>query len=337
MTVERRPSSAWLVLLVACTGAPDADSVATSVDSPTCAIRLVESMPADGATDVYFRGTVEFELAETDPLATIRVDGVEGEVSLGGSRDQVVVFTPSSPLAPLTSYTATLAWCGGEASIGFTTSEAGLPLEDEAALLGRVYAVPFRSGRIVEPAGAAGVLGQYLTQTDLLRIDAVGDGAITVTNGLAIDRSDPPVQDWCVPTETFPEASFAESPSFTLAADGIRMVVAGYVVDIHDLTVSGTFSPDGATIVGGQVRYAMDMRALAPIVDADDPGAICTAAEQFGEACEPCPGSGEPYCLRFHLDQLVGGLAEGLSMQDVGGVNCPDCATTPPGLEATCD
>jgi hypothetical protein len=327
---------AFVLVGVGCTG----DDSDTGVDepAPTCAVRLVETEPVEAAVDAYIRGTVEFELTDADPFATIVMDGVAGTVSTRGSRGQVVVFTPDAPLTPRTSYTATLSWCGGTESLSFTTSDAGLPLEeDTSALAGRVYSVPFRSGRIVEPDGAAGVLGQYLTQTDLLRVDSASGGTLQVTNALARNLSDPPEQDWCVPTEAFEPADFTGAPTFTLHAERVRMLLAGVVVELQGLEVSGTFLPDGRSMAGGEVRYIMDMRPLAPMVDPTDPGSVCAAAAQFDEVCEPCPDSGEPYCLRFHLDQLEGTLVEGLGLDPVPGVDCPACDTTPPAQDAECE
>ncbi|MFZ5480996.1 MAG: hypothetical protein ACOZNI_29815 [Myxococcota bacterium] len=324
-----------LVLLAACDGGGPGKADDTG-GAPGCGIRLEETFPEDGATDAYVRGPVEFKLTDPDLTASIEVPGVAGTTSVRGTAGQIVVFTPDAPLEPLTSHEATLTWCGGTSTIAFTTSEAGLPLADPAALEGVVFAIPFESGRVVEPDGAAGVLGQYLTQTDLLRVDAVGD-TLSVTNALAIEGASPPAQDWCVPTTRFAEADFGDAPFFSLAADAVTVVLAGYVVELLEVEVTGAFSPDGGGIAGGALAYVMDTRPLAPLVDADDPGSVCKAAVEFAEECEPCPDTGEPWCLRFRLDQLEGAAIEGLALADVPGVDCAGCETAPPPDDAVCE
>jgi hypothetical protein len=319
-----------LLLLLACHGG---DGAKPDDTAGLCAIRAGDPFPADGAVDAYVRGTVEFDLTEHDPFATIEVEGVPGLVSFRGVGDRTVVFTPEAELAPLTGYTATLTWCGGSQTVSFTTSAAGLPLEDPAGLVGRVFAVPFSSGRIVEPAGAAGVLGTYLTQTDLLRVDAV-DGTLVATNALAEDGTT--AQDWCVPTTTLGPESFADAPHFRLGGDGVRMVLAGYVVTLHDLVVTGTFLADGRSVAGGVVTYTVDTRELAPLVDPTDPNSFCLAAAQFGESCGPCPDSDETTCMTFQLDALEGAVVDGLAIDEVAGVDCEGCEDGPPSDDAPC-
>jgi hypothetical protein len=299
-----------------------------------CDVRVGATFPEDGATDAYTGGTVEFALTGPDPFATVEVAGVAGAVSFRGAGDATVVFTPDAPLAPLTAYEASLAWCGGTQTLSFTTSAAGLPLEDPAALAGRVFAVPFASGRVVEPAGAAGILLPYLTQTDLLRVDEASDGTLTATNALAVDGTE--TQDWCVPTTTLGPASFAYAPRFALAGDGVRMVLAGYVVTLRDLAVTGTFTADGRAVAGGDVRYVLDTRELAPLVDPEDPESFCLAAAQFDEACAPCPDSDATTCMAFHLDALEGAVVDGLALDAVPGVDCEGCDERPPPIDAMC-
>jgi len=342
-TMARLPAlsaSLLLLALVGCSGKAGVDTGPGADTAPPvapCDVRLVETEPADGIADAYYRQPIEFELTDPDPTATVSIDGVPGTVTRRGTRDQIVVFTPDAPLAPASSYTATLGWCGGTSTLGFGTSDAGLPIDDTAALAGRVFSVPFQSGRIVEPDGVAGLVRQYLAQTDLLRIDAAAGGTLAATNALAVTGADPVVQDWCVPTVSFDESDFSDAPAFALSADSARLVLAGVVVELRNLQVSGAFLPDGRTIAGGEVRYVLDMRALAALVDASDPGSVCAAAEGFSEPCQPCPGSGEPFCLTFHLDKLEGTWVEGLGLDPVPGADCPDCATSPPAEEATCD
>jgi hypothetical protein len=321
-----------LLLLLACTGGAKNDDSAAAA----CDVRVEGTVPAADAADAYFRGAVEFKLTDPDPFATVAVEGVPGVTSTRGTRGQVVVFTPDAPLAPLTTYTATLSFCGGEETLSFTTSAAGLPLEEGVTLDGSVFAIPFPSGRIVEPDGAAGVLGEYVTQVDLLQIEAVEGDVLRVTNGLAVEGVDPPAQDWCVPTRGF-EGDFAATPTFSFAGDGVELWLAGYLVELRELTVSGTFLPDGRSIAGGEIAYVMDTRPLVALFDSTDPNAVCDAAAQVNETCEPCPDSGEPTCLRFHLDQLEGTVADGLALDYVLSSNCPGCADAPPPEDAVCE
>jgi hypothetical protein len=124
------------------------------------------------------------------------------------------------------------------------------------------------------------------------------------------------------------------------AAEAARVkwwALAGLLVTLQQLEVTGTFLPDGRSLVGGDVRYVMDMRALAPMVDATDPNSVCAAAAQFDTTCSACPDSGEPYCLAFHLDHLEGTLVEDLVLDPVSGVNCEACEAAAPPADAVCE
>jgi hypothetical protein len=325
----RTPLVATL-LAIGCVG----DDDGKGDDSGACAVTLDESNPADGATGVYGRSRVEFELSDEDPFAEVTIDGVTGATSRDGDH---VYFTPDAPLDPNTTYTATITWCGGSESVTFSTSDLGTPLADPTSIAGRVFAIPFGEGRIVEPSSLASQLYPYVTQIDLLAIDAVLADTILITNGLANEVEAPPyTQDWCMATVDFGAAAFSEAPYFEVQTDELPMTFASVDVVLRGVTFRGTFAADGLSVGGGEVTYHMDTRALDIFVDPDVEGSLCDTAERLGAECYACPETGEPYCLDFWLDGLSGEVID-LQLDPVPCPDLPDCATQAPPADATCE
>lgn len=122
-----------LLVLSGCT-----DPILPRDVEPTCETTIPSTWPDNGATGVYHRGAVEFTLSEPDPTAVVVADfdGVQSTRDGG----LVVVYTPTEPLEPLTTYEVSLDYCRGTPSISFTTSALGSALMDDVDLVGRVYA-----------------------------------------------------------------------------------------------------------------------------------------------------------------------------------------------------
>lgn len=318
------------LVLMGCPGGDDKDTdTAGDLDSGStadCEIEVEETVPATGAVDAYYRGTIEFRLDDPDPTAEIETD-IPGVQSTNEAGD-VVYWTPSEPLAPNTAYTATLHYCGGDAEISFTTSALGSEISDPQSLVGKTYVLDLQGARIVQPDGIGSVLTSYLTQDILVGVDAVTDTKIQMIGAIGAEDASPPRQDFCDPTIPFPEADFDESPFFVIGPEDTTLSVAGYAITIGQLEISGTFAADGSYFGGGTLSGTIDTRPLDGLVsDTGEPGAVCALATNFGAECEPCPADGEAYCLNLVADQIVAEEVSATTLQVVAGNDCTGCET----------
>ena len=310
------------------------DSGVGDTDISGCDITAAAEYPIDGQADAYYRANVEFELSDPDDTASITVTDATGAEVAGAvtleDDGELVVFTPSAPFASATTYTATLSWCGGDASIGFTTSELGGDLT--ADLTGKTYNIDITSGRFVEPAGVGDLLGGLLEQTILFGVTEVTDSTISFRGAISLEGSTE--QDTCTPSlDDFPAADL-EGPYFNLAADELALSVAGFEINIDSIAISGTFAPDGSYFGGGELEGELDARDIGPLlkgqIDDTSPDAVCELLIGFGVACQPCSSDGESYCATILVDQLIGAEQSG----EVAQILESDCAE---GCADSCD
>lgn len=325
----RIPLYALLALpLFACSGKDSGDDTGGDTDTDTntdgCDTTIESTIPTAGAADAYYRANIEFELSEPDATAqiTTSIPGTQ-TVSADGLR---VIWTLSEPLAPSTAYSATLDYCGGSATIDFTTSSLGTPVSDPAGLVGAPYEVALNEARIVEPPGLGSVLSSYLTEVILIGVTNVSSDSINMIGAIAGDDGN---QDYCDPTIPFPTADFIGSSYFSVGPQDTTFSVAGYDIDIEDLVLNGTFAADGSYFDGGVLSGTIDTRPLAPLLGEDE-GAICELAVNFGAACEPCPSDGQEFCLTLVADQIYAERSSAAQLVEVLGEGCPGCESGPP-------
>lgn len=297
---------------------------------PACGVEIRETFPASGSTAAYYRGEIEFVLSAPDDSAVLTVDGVTG-TSAVNEDGLAVVFTPDAPLAAGTSYTATLNYCSGEASVDFTTSGLGTPLSDPSVLEGSVYSLNLQDGRIVIPAGVGSVLEQYLEVTLFIKVDSASGGTLNMYGALADDAGTG--QDYCSETLDFPEADFSNAPFFAIGPQDTTISVAGYTVTIDDLFISGDFAADGSYWGGGVLEGKVDTRPLVDLIEeGGEEDAVCAIVAGFGVSCEPCPADGQPFCLSIKAVDLggeqVSAPVEPIDMSDCHE-SCPDSADNP--------
>ena len=288
---------------------------------------------ADGATDFYYRGSVEFEFVKnTDDDATITLESSAGEAIAGslGWVGDVLSFTPDTALANSTNYKATLTHCAGAVDIGFTTSSLGGALEDgSSSLIGNTYAVALGEARFVKPEGVGGLLGGLLTQDILIGVVDANDTELNLVGALSEEGS--PNQDMCEPSIDFPVAAdFTSAPYFSINADALALSASGYEIKINDFTLAGDFSADGSYIGGAVLAGLIDARDLTGaligggLIEEDDPQAVCDLIGAFGVVCEAC-SDGKNYCLTIHVDQIDAALTgDTLVAQDT--CNPDECA-----------
>ncbi|NOY27866.1 MAG: hypothetical protein GXP62_18535 [Oligoflexia bacterium] len=303
-----------LTTVVACNGNKPDDTGAGLTDNTgntgTCSVEVNNTTPADGDASAYYRSTIEFELSEPDPNGTPTItvaDGagtaVAGSSTLNDDAD-VVIFTPDVPLDAATSYTATLDYCAGSPSITFTTSSLGGSLD--ADVIGNAYVIDLDGADFVEPAGIADLLLGQLNNSILLGVTATSPD-LEMIGAISVEGSTD--QDLCNESIPFPAADFSNSPYFEMGPADTTISMAGFDVEILQLSITGTFASDGSYIGGATLGGELDARLLAPLVGdllgTKDPDVLCQTVAGFGVSCQTCSSDGEPYCLAIYVRDIT--------------------------------
>lgn len=295
--------SAVILSALALSACTDDTGTVDSAEPTGCEIDIRETFPAADSVNAYYLNPIEFHLSKPhDEDATLSVDGVNGTVEWNA--DRTTIYFHHDGLAPATSYSATLSYCRGDATVNFTTSELGSALDTD--ILGRTYSIDLSSGRIVTPEGVGAALAPYLDFEILAGVKEI-DGDSLVIAGAIGNEDVPGTQDYCAPTIDFPPADFSGSPYFQLGPQTTTIAVAGYSVDIDDLLISGTFAPDGSYFGGGILSGLIDTRPLVSLVfdDEDDENAICDFILGFGVSCVTCPNGEGDFCLELKAVDLL--------------------------------
>lgn len=300
---------ASLLGLAAC-GDDTSDTEDTDV---VCGNSVKATFPADGASGVYYRTTIEAELDDAEDDANLTVTGPDGDVAGSMSwNGDTMVFSPSVPLAPNAAYTVDIDFSCGNPSVTFNTGEVGGDV-DEASLIGSTYELDLTSGRFIQPEGVGSILQQYIGDTVIfLGVTAADTSEIQMLGAIGVPGTTE--QDLCSPTIPFPTADFTATPFFEVGPDATTIAVEGYEITIDDLYISGAFAPDGSYISGARLAGSIDTRPLVPLVDPEgEDGAICDLAGSLGITCEAC-GDGEPYCLSLEVDSIAAAEVAGLTL-----------------------
>jgi hypothetical protein len=319
-----------LFLLIGCAasgsdGCRESDDPTPIPETEPCGLGI-EPWPANGATDAYYRADIEFELDDPDPEMTPVVTLADDLGDVPGdtwfSEDmETVYFTPAVPLEPQTTYAATITTCNGPATVAFTTSELGLPLEVD--IVGQTWAVDLTQGRVLRPEGVGDIIFELGVPLVLVEVQEV-DGSLELMGALALDDG---TQDPCTPTIPFPSADFGDSPFFEVPASLVTLEVAGMLLPVHEFVLEGTIAPDGSWIGGAVIGGELDARELADIIDeVDTPEDLCNLTASFGAPCEPCSTDGQEYCLGVLVDRLPGDGVDLDLVEIVDPSLDPDCA-----------
>lgn len=321
------------LFLAACSttdsGAKDSEDGTT----PACETTIKGTYPADGAMDAYYRTTIEFELSEADTTAVVTAPfaGTQSTSEDG----KTVIFTPTDALSASTSYDVTLDYCGGTATISFTTSALGGPVE-ASSLLGRTYLLDLSSATITEPPNVGDILKNYLTVGILTGVTEASQTSLTMLGALENGDTTGNDQDYCTPTIPFPAADFSGNPYFEIAGDSVVISVSDYDVELRNLKIGGTFAADGSYYGGATLEGTVDTRAFDSLAGGET-GAVCDLVSSFGVECEACAGDGEPYCLSIKARDIVANEVGGLEVVQIDGSDCAGCtAGVPADTSDTC-
>jgi hypothetical protein len=296
-----------------------------------CNVLVRDPFPSEGATDMCFRSEVEFIIDGGDENAVITLaDGSGADVpgtttsNAAGTR---VSFEPDAPLAPNTSYTATLTYCSGTETLSFTTDAYGEPLAGDAkALVGNIYSVDLKNdSRFHEPPGVASVLQPLLERIIWLEVLEASTTSITLRLAVAADESDT-VQDMCIPTVDF-ENGTVDGPTFEVGPNDIEIPIGDVLVELQGVIASGTFSADGATFGCGGFTGLLDTRPVVPLMNGDSEDYVCNLIGGYGAQCITCD-DGEQLCMQLVVDQAVAKPAKGIKIVPISDADVesnPDC------------
>lgn len=287
----------------------------------------VESVwPAEGATDAFYRTAIEIRFDDGAPAA-VTVQGPDGEVTGAATRDDDVTwFVPDAPLRPESAYQVYVSTECDRFSWEFTTSSAGLPV-DQAVLDGGTWAVDIGSGRVIEPAGVGGLIQPYMDDevTYLVGLTA-GEAAPALTGS---EGTPDGVQE-CTSPMDLPVGHWDDGWFTTLPTDAVQL---GTAFNLQGLTLSGAFTPDGARIEGVTLDGLWDTRLV--VLDGVEGEDLCDLLPSLGLECVPCAdGFRECVPLRvtdLHATRLDAGL---LSVDELCALDrCADAAMCTPEAE----
>jgi len=290
----------------------DADTDTADGDSgspePSCTAAMKDTEPEDGATAWYWKDTitVDFESApeEQDIITITDAAGTPVAASFDWE-DHGETVNITAELTGATEYVMTVN-CLEEETVGFTTSEYGVPLTispDE--LLNRTYELDLPGAYFKEPTGVGALLGTYLENPLLASPVAITDTEITmlVAQGLWDDEG-VASQDLGMDVFPFPPSDWVSAPYFSGDTEQIIVTYATSSsvteIVIHDVHLEGTFAADGSSLGGAWASGLADTRNLGPLLDlpgaSDSPSVVCDYLISFGLPCLDC-GDGEELCL----------------------------------------
>lgn len=192
--------------------------------------------------------------------------------------------------------------------------------------LDRTYHLSITSSDWSEPEGIGSIIGSYVPDFLLDVVDVTDTGLQLV--GAVTQSKGEPVQDLCRETIAFPTAPLEADGSFVAGPVAFPIEVSGYEVTIHDLTISGTFSPDATALLDASFEGVLDAREFEGFFGTDADG-VCNLVAGVGAACEACPGDGEPYCLTLRAGSLSAAEVSGLTVQELSAADIdPACDPT---------
>ncbi len=314
---------------------PDDDDLSPDDDDSTDVapdVIITEVIPEPYDEDVFADGLffVRFDRLPDSVEIELTQAGAPVELSVGWGSGPVAEWEAVSGLEADTAYELTVRWepnSAGDLEYDFRTSEAGLPLPNPDALIDRVFSTDLTSGNFVEPPGIGAIIQSMLADATLLcDIDAASNLSPFSQPGLhflsGLGTLDGPdiVPEPCSEISWMTAGSdqqlgtsddrpgIFDNPSFELGPTDMTMPMQGLSVTINDMVMTGVYSTDGQSIVGGTLQGRIDTRPLAPALDPEGgEDAICQLVEEtIGVSCSEC-GSPNPgaFCLGISVTELV--------------------------------
>jgi hypothetical protein len=292
-----------MLLFAALLGCPidtDTEAEDTSVD---CPITIDKTHPLDGASDAYYRGAIEFHLSEPDPTALVIAD-FDG-IQTARRNGSTILYTPTVPLDPDTTYTVGLEYCRGAPSIEFTTSSLGAALTDASALVGQTFTMDMLQARFVAGAEVSATAATLYDRNLLATVVGLDGDWLRLRIGKALE-DDPGSQDFCARTVDLPAADVTNLPWFHLVTDELQFGAYAVDMSLYQLQLSGTFASDGTAIGGLAMQTVVDSRDIAELISGQTADSLCEIMGNLYIPCEPCPTDGHSYCFNLSFEDLSG-------------------------------
>jgi hypothetical protein len=281
------------------------DTDDTAAPNEDCEAVISETRPSDGQSNWFYRDSVRLTFSEINPsVSAIGTDSSGNEVPLSfewnDSREMAYLLPESGFWMGNENYTLNIDYCGNTASMSFSTSSYGSPLEvNVSELVDKTYNIDLASATYSQPPGIDIILGNNIDQPLLFGVEAATETAIDFVAALGVVDNFGAIEQssglWF-----FPNADFTGSPYFDAFADYLAIDYNGIAIPIHNFRISGTFSPDGNMIGMAAFSGLGDTRELGPaFLPNGDEDTICGILEPLGSECEACPGddSGGSYCI----------------------------------------
>ena len=345
----------------------DDDSSSDDDDSVQPDVVVIDLSPEPDETGFYAGAPLWVRFSQQPTAVDFEVTGPDGSVPLSetkSSNGRVYTFVPVDGLEPDTGYEVTLGWAGADPVVySFSTSQAGLPLDDPSVLIDLAFMADLAGATFVEPPGVGPIFQSQLVDIALLGdMDASSDLSLASQPGVqfvvAVGTVTDPVSgtveveecattsgmtigaDGLVGTADDVPASFV-NPAFELGPTDLDWFFQGTSMSWTDLQMSGVYTPDGEQIQGGALSFLMDTRPMGPelIPDGGEDSVCVLFEETVGVECEPC-NDGEPFCLFMVITDIEAHAVPGLDLELITCVDIlqdPACADTWPDYDEDAD
>jgi len=290
------------ILLSACYGT---DSELPDSFYGDCDVQVVDTVPSNGAGNVYHRDAVTFTLTSPDPTAVVFAD-FPGTQSV--SDDGLTIsYVPDRPLEPDTAYKVGLDYCYAQPEIRFTTSELGEPLESDLELLGVSWIVNPVGGDYLEGSGFASIMASVFDRDLVVQVIDVDGADLTMRLGVADESGSE--QDECFRTIDVTTVDFSEEPYLQFFSDRMSVQSFNGSLTLHDVDLTGTISSDADTFGGVEFSMMVDVADLVSVMKLADVDSLCYIAENLGSECGACPEGDTDSCIPVVARGLVAPLA----------------------------
>lgn len=328
----RLPLLATVLTLASCVQTADQPDTGVGgggddAGASSCDSQVVETWPADGATDVWLQPRLEVLLDPPDPGADLRVIDPDGgrpaaapAVLDGGGFWRLDL---DQRLEPGTAYTFEVEHCNGTRIVRFTTVDSpGGPdsLDDP-----RAYSFQPLYGRLVTPDGLDRALAPLWPDHPwLLSLWQTKDGV-----GMRMGAGSGAVQNTCIPTQELPTAHLEDDLHLTLGPTSASLGLEPGSVTLHDLVLAGTFAFDGGEIAGLELETTLDARDLVALgLLGDSVEEVCEELARDGVSCEAC-ADGTQACVDARWDSWTASYQELATVEEITHLNChPDCTAS---------
>ncbi len=171
------------------------------------------------------------------------------------------------------------------------------------------YLLEIPSDQWVSPEGIGNIIGLYVPDF-LLGVQSSGDATVQLVGAL-VDDATQVQQDTCRATVSFPQSELSPEGRFTAGPVDFPITITGYDVTLHDLTITGTFTPDATGWVLGSFTGVLDAREFESFFGTDATG-VCERVASVGASCEACPTDNADLCLTVRAESLTADRVEGL-------------------------